>query len=167
MLIKTFETRRLDRLDGSIACKGDLYRAKPCLCLSLSTSSITQNESSAVVARSSFDLHIECAVILNICRLNHNYAVRIDNRNARLSSVLLCYPIQQMSGCIRSFRLGCTASVHCIPNRSCAAYILHDAPCPCPIACSDSAPGKRIRSGYLFRAMQPRRLSGSRFNCQW
>jgi len=66
--MKTFETRRLDQLDGSIACKRDSYRAKPCLCLSLSTSSIAQNESSAVVARSSFDLHIECAVMMNICQ---------------------------------------------------------------------------------------------------
>lgn len=165
MLMKTFETRRLDRLDGSIACKRDLYRAKPCLCLSLSTPSIAQNESFAIVARSSFDLHIECAVMLNICPFDHNYAIVIDNRNARLSTVLLCYPIQQMSDCIRSFRLGYTASVHRIPNRSCAAYILYDAPCPCPIAYSDSATGNRIRPGYPFRAMEPRRISGSRLNC--
>lgn len=26
---------------------------------------------------------------------------------------------------------------------------------------------KRVRSGYLFRAMQPRRYSSSRLNCQW
>lgn len=105
--------------------------------------------------------------MLNICRFDYNYAIVIDNRNVRVSSVLLCYPIQKMPGCIRSFRLGCTAFVHCIPNRTCAAYILHDAPCPCSIACFYSAPGKRTRSVYLFGAMQPRRLSGSRFNCQW
>lgn len=135
-----FERRRLDRLDGSLACERDLNRAKPWLCLSLSTSFIAQNESSAVVARSSFDLHIGCAVMKSICRFYYNYPVVIDNGNIRLSSVLLCYPIEQISGCIRYFRLGCTASVHCIPNRSCAAYILHDAPCPCPIVCSDLAP---------------------------